>query len=93
MPISADAGIVRRIRLDDGTRDIEVFLTGSARVAPDQRHSHSEERFIAVGRNEEGRPMFVAFTIRMKNGQRLVRPISARYMHEKEIEGYETESS
>ena len=33
--------------------------------------------------------MFVAFTIRERGGRRLVRPVSARYMHRKEIEGYE----
>jgi uncharacterized DUF497 family protein len=49
-----------------------------------------EDRFIAVGRNAAGRPLFVAFTFRMKHGQRLIRPVSARYMHKKEIAGYET---
>jgi uncharacterized DUF497 family protein len=28
--------------------------------------------------------------LRMKDDQRLIRPVSARYMHEKEIAGYET---
>jgi uncharacterized DUF497 family protein len=32
----------------------------------------------------------VAFTLRMKGDQRLTRPVSARYMHEKEIASYET---
>jgi uncharacterized DUF497 family protein len=32
------------------------------------------------------------FTFGMKDGQRLIRPVSARYMHKKEIEAYETES-
>jgi uncharacterized DUF497 family protein len=36
--------------------------------------------------------MFVVFTLRVKRGETLIRPISARYMHGKEIEGYEKES-
>ena len=37
--------------------------------------------------------MFVVFTIREKEGDLFIRPISARYMHRKETEGYEKESS
>jgi uncharacterized DUF497 family protein len=58
-------------------------------VAPDLKHAHLEDRLIAVGRTEKGRPLFVAFTIREKFGQRMIRPVSARYMHMKEIKGYE----
>ncbi len=57
-------------------------------MAPDVRHSAGEVRLIAVGRNVAGRPMFVAFTIRTRQGRRLPRPISARYMHAKEIGAY-----
>lgn len=56
-----------------------------ARVAPDPAHSLSERRFIAIGRCPAGRPVFVAFCFR---GER-VRPISARYMHAREIARYE----
>ncbi len=73
--------------------EIEALLLARPRIAPDLKHSGSEERYIAVGRNARGRPMFVAFTIRVKNSRRLVRPLSARYMHKKEIKGYEAESS
>jgi uncharacterized DUF497 family protein len=73
--------------------EIEAFLRAIPRIAPDLKHSRREERFIAIGRNARGRPMFVAFTIRERHGDRLIRPISARYMHQKEIEGYEKESS
>ena len=68
---------------------IEALLLGSPRVTPDERHSSSEDRYIAVGRDSAGRAMFVAFTIREREGRRLIRPVSARYMHRKEIEGYE----
>ena len=58
--------------------EIEALLRGNPGVAPDLRHSHGEDRFIAVGRNTAGRPMFVAFTIRTREGHCLIRPISAR---------------
>jgi uncharacterized DUF497 family protein len=51
------------------------------------------KRGIAVGRDTRGRPIFVAFTMREQDGQFLIRPISARYMPQTEIEGYEKESS
>jgi uncharacterized protein len=72
--------------------EIEALLRSDPGIAPGPDHSAQEDRFIAVGRNAAGRPLFVAFTFRMKDGQRLIRPVSARYMHKKEIEGYETES-
>jgi uncharacterized protein len=72
--------------------EIEAPLSGGPRVAPDLRHSAHEDRFIAVGRNAAGRPLFVAFTFRTKGGNRLIRPVSARYMHREEIERYEAES-
>ena len=73
--------------------EIEALLSGDPRVAPDPRHSVEEDRFIAVGRNAQGRALFVAFTFRTREGERLVRPVSARYMHKKEAEAYETEGA
>ena len=90
---------------DDGNRtkctkhgvslaDIEApLLSGDPALAPDLRHSDLEDRFIAVGRNDRGRPMFVAFLYRTKGGKRMIRPVSARYMHRKEALRYEKESS
>jgi uncharacterized DUF497 family protein len=85
---------------DDGNREkcrkhgvsaseIEAVLKNSPRVAPDITHSTLEERFIAVGRTSRGRPVFVAFTVRTKEGRRLIRPVTARYMHKKEIDACE----
>jgi uncharacterized protein len=48
---------------------------------------------IAVGRTLAGRALFVAFTFRMKGEAVFIRPVSARYMHRKEIEAYEKKSS
>lgn len=73
--------------------EIEALFRNAPRIAPDPKHSHDEDRLIAVGRTSAGRPMFVAFTIRTKNGRRLIRPVTARYMHAKEIAAYEKEST
>jgi uncharacterized DUF497 family protein len=72
--------------------EIEALLSGSPRIAPDLRHARLEDRLVAIGRNQGGRPLFVAFTLREKSGRRLIRPISARYMHAKEIRAYEAQS-
>jgi uncharacterized DUF497 family protein len=62
-------------------------------IVRDVKNSATETRFIAVGRTPEGRFAFVAFTPRTRDGQMLLRPISARYMHKKEVATYEKESS
>lgn len=63
-----------------------LFLGGQAHVAPDLKHTTpTESRHIAAGR-VDGRAMFVAFAFRGD----FIRPISARYMHEKEVSNYET---
>jgi uncharacterized protein len=69
--------------------DIEHLLRNRPRIAPDLKHSHKEDRFIAVGRSLRGRPVFVAFTVREKFGKNFIRPVTARYMHKKEREKYE----
>ena len=62
-------------------------------IVRDVKNSTSESRFIAIGRTAEGRFAFVAFTPRTREGQNFLRPISARYMHRKEVARYEKESS
>jgi hypothetical protein len=73
--------------------EIENLFAHGPRVAPDPKHSADEDRLIAAGRTSAGRPIFVAFTIRTKNKLRLIRPVTARFMHVKEIAAYEEESS
>jgi hypothetical protein len=58
-------------------------------IAPDPAHSLEEVRFIAIGRTDEGRSLFIAFTMRRRGERRLIRPISARYMHVREIRRYD----
>jgi len=89
---------------DDGNRtkcqkhgvsvtEIEALFAHSPHIAPDPKHSATEDRLIAVGRISSGRPVFVAFTIRTKNKRRLIRPVTARFMHAKEIAAYEKEGA
>lgn len=85
---------------DDGNRekcrkhglsieDIEHVLAYPAWLANDLAHSHREHRLIAIGLTPSGRYAFVAFTERERGGQILRRPISARFMHEREVRHYE----
>jgi uncharacterized DUF497 family protein len=62
-------------------------------IVRDLKNSVVEARFIAVGRTQEGRFAFVSFTPRTRGARTLLRPISARYMHKKEIARYEKESA
>jgi len=90
---------------DDGNREkcrkhgvtlgeIESAFQGSTmRVFPDPAHSVSETRFLGIGRIASGRHLLVAFTYREIRNQRFIRPISARFMHTKEIKHYEAQNS
>ena len=88
---------------DDGNRDkcaqhgvsideIETLFRGTVVILPDEAHSWTETRFKAIGQTEEGRYVFVVFTIRALGGSLYIRPISARYMHQREVESYEEEN-
>jgi uncharacterized protein len=72
--------------------DIESLFARPLAVFPDAAHSQRERRFRAIGQTEDGRSVFIVFTIRRKGDDILIRPISARYMHKKEIETYEKEN-
>lgn len=73
--------------------EIETMFAGTVLVAPDPLHSAREERFKTVGAAESGRKLLVVFTWRTRRGDRFIRPVSARYMHEKEVKAYEQETS
>ena len=69
--------------------EIEAVFGHPHRIAPDLAHSIAETRFLAIGSGGGKRTIFVAFTLRERGDERLIRPISARYMHRKELENYE----
>ncbi len=72
---------------------IEEFFKQKIYIAPDYKHSQKETRYLAAGQSKKGRPMFVVFTLRENVEGLLIRPISARYMHEKEAKKYEEENT
>jgi uncharacterized protein len=72
--------------------DIESLFDRPILLVPDVLHSQGEERLRGIGRTARGRSVFLVFTIRERGGRRLIRPISARYMHRKEVRTYEEEN-
>lgn len=84
---------------DDGNRgkcrkhgvDLEeieaLFSSATLLVFPDPHMS--ESRLRGVGRTTGGRHVFLVWTLRETPEGLLIRPISARYMHAKEVEHYE----
>ena len=48
-----------------------------------------EPRYRTAGETEEGRHVFLVFMYRTREDGLYLRPISARYMHKKEVEKYE----
>jgi hypothetical protein len=47
---------------------------------------------LGIGMTAAGRHLLIAFTRRAIGGQLFIRPISARFMHAKEIQHYEAQS-
>ncbi len=89
---------------DDGNRDkcrkhgvtvqeIEALLRGDPPLSGDVGHSDSGDRFVAVDCTPAGRALFVVFTLRLSAGQFIIRPVSARYMHRKELEAHGKKST
>jgi uncharacterized protein len=60
-------------------------------IRPDLSNIQDEARFLAIGRTQRGRYNFVVFTPRSRGAVKLLRPISARFMHRREIRKYEQE--
>ena len=73
--------------------EIESLFSGAVRVVPDRVHSGAEQRLRAVRQSASGRWIFVAFTWRRSADRALIRPISARPTHEREVRFYEALSA
>ena len=73
--------------------EIEDLFANTPNVGRDAAHSTIERRFYAIGRTTAGRHLFVVFTWRHRGKTRFLRPISARYMHHKEVQSHEEEAS
>ena len=73
--------------------EIESLFARPHAIMVDTAHSAGEERLRAIGKSAAGRYVFLVFTIRERGAVRYIRPISARYMHKREIEYYEKENA
>jgi uncharacterized DUF497 family protein len=71
--------------------EVESLLHGPLAIFADPEHSETEERFKAIGRTDDGRGVLIVFTLRRREEGIFIRPVSARYMHRKEVEYYEKE--
>lgn len=71
-------------------KEIEQVLLDGPAVMPDP--NPNEPRLRAIGKTDAGRDVFLVFMFRDVDGQTLLRPISARYMHKKEVEHYESQT-
>ncbi len=69
--------------------DIESVFRSGPRVFGDP--AVEEQRKRAIGVTSLGRHAFVVFTLRARHDKLYIRPISARFMHQKEIEFYESQ--
>ena len=72
--------------------EVEELFSRPFLIVPDTLHSETEERLWGIGKTASGRSVFLVFTIRERAGKRLIRPVSARYMHRKEVRDYEEEN-
>ncbi|OAI46860.1 hypothetical protein AYO45_06130 [Gammaproteobacteria bacterium SCGC AG-212-F23] len=63
----------------------QIFFNEPLLLFDDKKHSSSENRWFALGNTDDGRNLFIAFTIR----NHLIRVISARTMSRKERDLYE----
>ena len=88
---------------DDGNREkcqshglsleeIESVFSKEPHVLVNAKHVAEEERYHAVGVTKEGKHAFIVFAFRKGQYGTLIRPISARYMHKKEIDHYENQT-
>ncbi|MFE3838901.1 BrnT family toxin [Pseudogemmobacter sonorensis] len=68
----------------------QVFFNDPLLVLADRKHSEGEARFHALGHTDDGRRLHITFTLR--DGNSLLRVISARDMSRKERDAYGKET-
>lgn len=70
--------------------EIELLFMRDPNVYPDFKHSEKESRYLAVGEDSTGRNVAVVFTYRRRESEIIIRPISARYMHKREVKRFKS---
>jgi uncharacterized DUF497 family protein len=68
--------------------EIEQALLNEPAIMADPHPD--EPRMRAIGKTAAGRLIFLVVMSRKIDGQTRLRPISARYMHQKEVDHYES---
>lgn len=68
--------------------EIEALFAGPLTVFQDPHQN--EERLRGIGKTKAGRHVFIVWTVRRSGAEMHIRPISARYMHQKEVRYYES---
>lgn len=68
----------------------QVFFNAPLLVLADKKHSEGEFRYHALGHTDDGRRLHITFTLR--DGDSLLRVISARDMSRKERDAYGKEA-
>jgi uncharacterized DUF497 family protein len=72
--------------------EIESVLTSGRMIRfPDP--NPDEPRLRGIGKTKTGRYLFIVYTLRPAPDGMLIRPISARYMHQKEVDYYEQQQA
>jgi uncharacterized protein len=70
-----------------------VFARSDTAIFRDRSHSGDEDRYLAIAIGAEPREgILIGFTERIRGDFRLVRPLTARYMHAKEVRRYERDN-
>lgn len=64
----------------------QIFFNEPLLLLEDIKHSHHEKRYHALGITDDARLLHITFTLR--DGDSLIRVISARDMHRKEVAIY-----
>lgn len=84
-----DSGNVEKVTSHGVSIDeIEMLIRNNPLVLRDHKHSHTEDRYIAIGK-VFSRSVFCVLTIRDRGEKSFVRIFSARYMHQEEVLLYE----
>jgi uncharacterized protein len=73
---------VRPFEVEEAWNDPEALL------APDVKHSATEDRYILLGKSRKHRLLFIVFTVRAGR----IRPLSARTASREEVALYEEET-
>ncbi|MBV8185169.1 MAG: BrnT family toxin [Hyphomicrobiales bacterium] len=69
--------------------EIESVSARPVIILPDKENFQGERRFRAIGSTLKARRALVVFTWRSRLSGKLLRPISARYMHREKVMDYE----